>query len=169
VSNFRRDLVDLLPRLRRFAMALTGGQADAEDLVQGAVERALKSQANFRPGTRMDSWMFRIVQNLWIDETRAQRRRNVEMDEALHVVGEDGRDVVKLRRQAAQAQSALATLPADQRAVVALVLIDGSSYKEAAQTLNVPIGTVMSRLARAHAAIIAQITDDDLAIRGFQS
>ncbi len=169
MSEFRRDLVDLLPRLRRFATALTGSKADAEDVVQNAVEKALRSQDKFRPGTRMDSWMFKIVHNLWIDETRARRQRHVPLDDALDIAGEDGRETVRNRRRAGAAQAALAALPPDQRAVVALVLLDGASYKDAAQVLNVPVGTIMSRLARARAALVAKIESGEPDLEGMPS
>lgn len=157
-DDFRRELVALLPRLRRFATALTGSSAEAEDLLQAAVEKALRAEDRFKPGTRLDSWMFRIVQNAWIDETRAARRRAAPLEEASHVVGEDGREVAGLSLDAAAARAAMAALSPDQRAVAALVLVDGLSYKEAAETLQVPIGTVMSRLSRARAAVVAKLT-----------
>src|SRR5262245_51921461 len=80
-GNFRRELVAVLPRLRRFACALCGSRADAEDLVQSAVERALRHDQSWQEGTRLDSWMFRIIQNLWRDELRAHRRRTLPLDE----------------------------------------------------------------------------------------
>ena len=88
---------------------------------------------------------------------RSKRRRNVPLDEALEVTGEDGRDAVRNRRRARSAQAAMAALPPEQRAVAALVLLDGVSYKEVARVLDIPIGTVTSRLARARSALIAGI------------
>ena len=75
MQAFERDLLTLLPRLRRFARSLARDAADADDLCQLALERALKARAQWQPGTRMDAWMYRIVRNCWIDEVRARRRR----------------------------------------------------------------------------------------------
>lgn len=156
----KRDLadrvVDLLPRLRRFALTLTRSEDAADDLVQGAVERALTRLDSWRPETRLDSWLFKITQNLWIDEVRRRRTRSgLEGDSELGetVAGSDGRHVVGVRRELQAALAAVLTLPDDQRALVALVIVEGLSYREAADILDVPIGTVMSRLARARAAL----------------
>lgn len=149
MPDFRRELVELLPRLRRFALALCGSPADADDLVQASVERALLYAAQWQPGTRMDSWLYKIAQNLWRDELRAHRRRAEPLEEAEEVVGEDGRDVTLQQLQIDEARRAMRALPDEQRAVLALVVLDGLSYQQAADVIGVPIGTVMSRLARA--------------------
>jgi RNA polymerase sigma-70 factor (ECF subfamily) len=115
LSDFRRNLVILLPRLRRFALALAGSRADAEDLVQSAVERALKAEARWRDGGRLDSWMFKIVQNLWIDQRRRGRAPKSDLSEALHLVGEDGRDVVGARADLRDARAAFDGLPPEQK------------------------------------------------------
>ena len=90
--RFEEELVELLPRLRRFARGLAQGAADADDLCQAAIERALKSRAQWQPGTRLDSWMYRITRNLWIDERRAAGRRGVHtpIDEAVTQIAGDG-------------------------------------------------------------------------------
>ena len=79
-TRFQRDLVELVPRLRRFAYSLAGTTDAGDDLVQAACERALKNAAAFQPGTRMDSWMFRIIQNLWLDDRRRRRVRGTQVD-----------------------------------------------------------------------------------------
>ncbi len=113
--------------------------------------RALSRIEQWQPGTRLDSWMYRIAQNLWFDRARARKVRgeqvNVEVAETL--AGTDGRDVMESRLTLDAVSSALDYLPNEQRVLIALVCIDGLSYKEAAEITETPIGTVMSRLARA--------------------
>lgn len=154
----RTEMLACLPRLRRFALALTGRSSDADDLVQDAIERALRNLGKFTPGTRMDSWMFRIAQNLWIDQLRARKSRGrPEPIEEAEEVAVDGRRTVEARLMLAETSRGMAALPEDQRAVVALVLIEGLSYREAADVLDVPIGTVTSRLARGREALAARV------------
>ncbi len=143
-------IVALLPRLRRFGYALTGSRDDGDDLVQAACERALSRLHQWQRGTRMDSWMFRIMQTTWIDRVRARKVRGdqVSADILDTVAGEDGRRVAESQITLRQVRGAIGRLPDDQRQVLALVSIDGLSYREAAVALDVPIGTVMSRLAR---------------------
>jgi RNA polymerase sigma-70 factor (ECF subfamily) len=145
------DLVVLLPRLRRFARALAHSEDEADDLVQSACERALASRHGFVPGTRLDSWMYRIVQNLWIDRcrSRATRGEHVDIDEAYDLAGADGRTETMSRLTLAEVRERVRALPEDQRLVLALVTLEGLSYREAADRLAVPIGTIMSRLSRA--------------------
>lgn len=144
-------MIALLPRLRRFARAIAGNAADADDLVQDTVERALLRLALWTPGTRLDSWMFRIAQNLWIDRTRSRRSRGTQVliDNFENSLASDGARDMESRLTLQSAARALGELPEEQRSVVALVLIDGMSYRDAAEVLEVPIGTVTSRLARA--------------------
>jgi RNA polymerase sigma-70 factor, ECF subfamily len=146
-DGIRDQLITLLPRLRRFAHALSRNMHDADDLVQVAVERALLHLDQLRPGTRLDSWMFGIVKNAWIDETRSRKRRaELLAPEALGEQVADSSSEAPIQRLSIEA--ALERLPAEQRLAVALVLIEGLAYKEAAAVLEVPIGTVTSRLAR---------------------
>lgn len=154
-QEIKKDLIALLPRLRRFAMTLTGSQDEADDVVQAACERALKRLHQWQEGTRLDSWMFRIVQTVWIDRCRAERlRRPVgDLDSVASVAGEDGRAVAESRIELARVRKLISRLPEEQRAVLSLVSIDGCSYRQAAESLNIPIGTVMSRLARARRAL----------------
>jgi RNA polymerase sigma-70 factor (ECF subfamily) len=149
------EMVALLPRLRRFACGLTGSLADADDLVQGACLKALDRIEQWRPGTRLDSWMFRILQNLWIDQLRERRGREVAMDPedlAERAVGDAAREN-DARIALGEVRREVAKLPPEQRAVLMLVSVEGVSYKEAAEILEIPIGTVMSRLARARLAL----------------
>jgi len=145
----------IVPRLRRFAYGLTGSIDAGDDLVQSTCERALSRLHLWQPGTRLDSWMYRIMQNLWIDELRSGRRREIttDSDELDAMVGGDAEREVGVRLDLAAVRRHIAGLPPDQRAVLLLVSVDGLSYKEAAAVLEVPIGTVMSRLARARLAL----------------
>jgi RNA polymerase sigma-70 factor (ECF subfamily) len=156
--QFSDQLVAVLPRLRRFARGLTGSAVEADDLVQAACERALTRQHQFQEGTRFDSWMFRIVQTIWIDQIRAREVRKESEEIAEDRVGSD----VPVRRIEArlgldEVRRAVGRLPPDQRTVLMLVTVDGLSYKEAAQVIGVPVGTVMSRLARARVALQVQL------------
>lgn len=153
------ELVALLPRLRRFARGLAGVPDQADDLVQAACERALTRIHQWTPGTRLDSWMFRIIQTIWLDQKRAQRVRTgegrVDADSPL-VEPElmvDGAREMEAQVTYDAVRRAMTKLPEEQRAVMMLVCVEGQSYKETADTLAIPIGTVMSRLSRARAAL----------------
>jgi RNA polymerase sigma-70 factor (ECF subfamily) len=147
-------LIAVLPRLRRFARGLAGAAADADDLVQAACERALARAHQFEEGTRFDSWMFRIVQTIWIDQLRAREVRKEDGDVAEERLGSDAAvRRVEARLALAEIRQAIQLLPPDQRAVLMLVTVDGLSYKEAAAVAGVPMGTIMSRLARARTAL----------------
>lgn len=158
-ASFSDQLVAVLPRLRRFARGLTGSAVEADDLVQAACERALSRQEQFQEGTRFDSWMFRIVQTIWIDQIRARSVRKEESDElGMERLGSDEPvRRVEARLQLSEVRAALGRLPEEQRAALLLVTVEGLSYKEAAEVAGVPIGTIMSRLARARMALQVQI------------
>jgi RNA polymerase sigma-70 factor, ECF subfamily len=155
-QNVHEQIVTLLPRLRRFARNLTRNPHDADDVVQIAVERALTRLDQWRSDARLDSWMFKIVRNAWIDEVRSRARRD-----RVFVAAEAG-DNIGVDTMAGEAdklsvQSAMARLSEEQREALSLVLIEGLSYKEAAQVLDVPIGTLTSRLARGREALQATL------------
>jgi RNA polymerase sigma-70 factor, ECF subfamily len=152
VVNVQEQIVALLPRLRRFARNLVRNPDDADDVVQIAVERALLRLDQWRSDARLDSWLFRILRNAWIDEVRARARRAKVLmpEEAGEQIGE-----ATMEREIDRwsAETALARLPEDQRLAVSLVLIEGLSYKDAAGVLDVPLGTLTSRLARGREAL----------------
>ncbi len=155
---FADQLIALLPRLRRFARGLTGSAVDADDLVQAASERALARRHQFQEGTRFDSWMFRIVQTIWIDQIRARDVRKEDGDIGEERLGSDEPvRRVEARLALAEVRRAVERLPPDQRTALLLVTVDGLSYKEAAEVVGVPVGTIMSRLARARIALQAQL------------
>ena len=157
-ANFGEQVGTLLPRLRRFARALTRHPQDADDLVQLAVERALSRSKQWRPDSSLTNWMLAIVRNAWIDETRSRRRRDAVLapENEGAEVGDTGtdRDI-----DLWSIQSALDRLPEEQRLAVALVLVEGLSYREAAQVMDVPIGTLTSRLARGRLALQSMLAD----------
>jgi len=165
VSSPQDQVVTALPRLRRFARTLTRNAHDADDLVQVAVERALQRIDQWRPEASMLSWLFGIVRNAWIDEARARKRRShlFVAEEAGDHVGiattERAMDLLSI-------QAALETLPDEQRLAIGLVLVEGLSYKEAAAIMEVPIGTLTSRLARGRLALESMLADADAPVRG---
>jgi RNA polymerase sigma-70 factor (ECF subfamily) len=157
-DQVREQLGELLPRLRRFARVITRNVHDADDLVQVAVEKALARAAQWRPESRLDSWVFGIMKNAWIDEIRSRRRRDRvhAPEEAGLAIGDTSAD---MRDIALSVQAAMARLPEDQRLAVGLVLVEGLSYKEASEMLDIPIGTLTSRLARGREALQAMLDD----------
>ncbi|NEX46551.1 RNA polymerase sigma factor [Rhodobacter sp. ETT8] len=160
VSNqFQRDLVALVPKLRRFAFSLTCNAADGDDLVQSACEKALRNRDQFQAGSRLDSWMYRIVQTAWLDDMRKRKVRGPSVDPDDIELGDEGRgaSLPEDRMMLASVTTAMASLPDPQRVVLSLVAIEGLSYKEAADVLEVPVGTVMSRLSRAREALLPHL------------
>jgi RNA polymerase sigma factor (sigma-70 family) len=155
LQAFERELLTLLPRLRRFARALARDSADADDLLQAALERALKARAQWTPGTRLDSWMMKIVRNCWIDEmrSRARRARTFLPEEEGASVGADTHHEIEARVELHAVDKAMNNLSAEQREVIALVLVEGLAYREAADLLAIPIGTLTSRLTRGRQAL----------------
>ncbi|MFV8570208.1 RNA polymerase sigma factor [Marinobacter sp. SBS5] len=149
----RQEITELLPSLRRFAYSLTGSAADADDLLQNTVERLLS-----RPkpdDADITRWAFRVCRNVWIDECRARkvRRDAAELPELSegHIV--DGDKQIANEMEVNRVDQAMSQLPEDQRQIISLVAIQGLSYQVVADILSVPKGTVMSRLARARAAL----------------
>lgn len=154
--DVRDELVAMAPRLRRFAYSLCGDIDRGDDLVQSACVKALTALDKFQPGSRLDSWMFRIIQNCYFDEMRRRKIRGentaIEADLEISDSGVGAR-APEDRLELARVRAAMAALPEDQRAVLALVAIEGLTYAEAADALGAPIGTVMSRLSRARAKL----------------
>lgn len=154
--SFELQLKGLLPRLRRFAHGLSRSRAEADDLVQSSVERALRARSQWRMGTRLDSWLYTILRNQWIDTVRARMRREkheVPLDEARQEVELQSCSIeasLELKRM----MEAMQRLPQEQREVVSLILIEGFGYRETAEMLDLPIGTVSSRLVRGRNALL---------------
>lgn len=140
------DFAPHLPRLRRYARALTGDRHGADDLVQDTLERGWAKSALWRPGSRLDSWLLGIMHNLFVNQVRRRRLAAESLDElpAEPATRADQAD----RLEVGDLHGALARLPAEQREVLLLVALEEYSYAEAAALLGVPVGTVMSRLSR---------------------
>jgi RNA polymerase sigma-70 factor (ECF subfamily) len=159
-QNIHEQIVALLPRLRRFARNLTRDPHDADDIVQIALERALTRLHQWQRDARLDSWMFKIIRNAWIDEVRSRGRRDkifLAEETGVNV----GVDTAGKQATLMSVQAALQQLPEEQRMAVSLVLIEGLPYKEAAEVLEVPIGTVTSRLARGREALQSLVGPED--------
>lgn len=151
-QDIRSELVALLPRLRRFAYSLTGSMDEAEEVLQSACEKALSRLDQFEAGTRLDSWMFQIIRTVRIDRIRYSVRRPTTSAPDIDMTAEfDARthEQVEARMELEIIRDEINKLPEEQRTVLALVTVDGMSYQEAADALDIPIGTIMSRLARA--------------------
>jgi RNA polymerase sigma factor (sigma-70 family) len=160
--DFDQGLATCLPRLRRFAHALSRDAADADDLTQLTMERALRSRGQWQVGTRLDSWLFRIMRNLWIDTARArQRAAKVEAPpEAGLNIGHDPRAGTDAAIDLGRLMAAMERLPTEQREVVALILVEGFGYREVSEMLDVPIGTVSSRLLRGRTALMKLLGEE---------
>jgi RNA polymerase sigma factor (sigma-70 family) len=155
----REAMLEALPQLRRFARSLAANRHDGDDLMQGTVERVLAS--GVPENVEVLRWMFKICKNLWIDQLRShevKKRAATPLDE-LAEPSVSGEAIVLGELTLRDVERAMAALPDEQRAVLALVAVEGLSYAEAAAVLETPIGTVMSRLARARAALAAQLGD----------
>lgn len=150
----KAELKLLLPALRRFAYSLTGSMADADDLLQNTVLRLLDSPP--AAGIPLPQWAFKICRNLWIDDYRAQRVRQqaAAKPELQQENFTDGEQDMLNDIQLAEVNTAMNTLPDEQREVLSLVAVQGLSYAEAAKVLAIPAGTIMSRLARARVAMV---------------
>jgi RNA polymerase sigma-70 factor (ECF subfamily) len=143
----RRDAVTAeIPRLRRYARALMGDDGEADDLIQDTLERALARLAQWREGDNPRKWLFSILHNLHVDGLRRRSRRPPHV--GLESVGVDQSAPAADGASGHDLDSALQHLSGDQRRVVLLVGLEGLSYAETAEVLNIPVGTVMSRLAR---------------------
>lgn len=166
--DVRQEIVALLPRLRRFACALTGSLDEADDIVQAACEKALTRLDQFTPGTRCDHWMFQIIRTQWIDRLRHRKRREgINGSADVEAVGFDARiyEQTEARMELDIVRRELARLPEEQRVIVVLVTVDGRSYQEVADMLGIPIGTVMSRLSRARRRL-AEVLEGEIRADG---
>lgn len=159
MEDLRRDVLRVLPDIRRFAISLTGNTADGDDLLQTTVERVLlKGVPN---DVDIKRWMFRVAKNKWIDEMRAKKvRQNAAQNE--FVVMEDKVDTeaqLLSRITLAAVIEKIQALPEDQRAVISLVTLEGYSYRAVSELLDIPMGTVMSRLSRARRTLSDELED----------
>lgn len=154
-------LIELIPRLRRYARALVGERAGADDLVQDTLERAWAKLHLYRRGTDLRAWLFTVMHNVHVNRVRATRPVDPLEDEMPELTQRAQTDALELR----DLDRAIARLPADQRAVLLLVTLEEMSYDEVARTLGIPIGTVMSRLSRAREKLRAMMLGQSPAAR----
>lgn len=159
---FETGLIAALPALHRFALSLCRNRDKADDLVQTTVERALKARDRHDPATRLEPWLFRILRNAWIDTTRRTVTRGEEIDvfETPAAATVDGTHLAETAVMLRETEAALAALSAEQREVIHLVCYEELTYAEAAEVLGLPIGTVMSRLARGRLALARKLGID---------
>lgn len=170
MTDTKAHLIAMLPRLRRFCRGLTGSEVEGDELTQMTCERALSRLHLWQEGTRLDSWLYRIAQNLWINRMRQEKTRNTvaDMDQLATVAGGDTRTEMETRNLYGKTMAALRELPDDQREVLILVCVEGFSYKEAAETLDLKVGTVMSRLSRARVRLWEMVHGENAASRQSQ-
>jgi RNA polymerase sigma-70 factor (ECF subfamily) len=148
VSDFGTQVCAVIPRLRRYARALTGDTLTADDLVQDTLERALSKRHLWREGSDLRAWMFTIMHNVFVNQRRARSAETLAvLDEEAHSVAARASTVDML--EVGEIDSAIRQLPAEQKEVLLLIALEQLSYEETAQALGIPIGTVMSRLHRA--------------------
>ena len=153
-ETVRNGLEPHLARLWRYALSLCGARDVAEDLVQATCLRAIERAEQFQPGTRLDRWLFSILRSIWFNESRARRvRAGQGVLDASEALSFDGAHEIETNISAGQVLRAIGALPSAQRETVLLVYVEGYSYREAAELLGAPIGTVMSRLAAARATL----------------
>ncbi len=156
-------MIGLLPRLRRFALSLTRSGPDADDLLQDACTAALQKWTQYDPAQPLDRWLFRIIRNLWISEIRKRKVRQgegqVPAEEAHELQVQSGVDDA-LTAQTVRGQ--VSKLPAELAQPLMLVCAEGYSYREAADMLNVPIGTIMSRIHRARKLLVSRLTPAEI-------
>jgi RNA polymerase sigma-70 factor (ECF subfamily) len=153
-QQVRDGLEGHLPRLWRYALSLSGARDVAEDLVQATCLRAIERAEQFQPGTRLDRWLFVILRSIWFNESRSRRvRAGQGVLDAGEALSFDGAHEIETNISARQVLRAIGALPSVQRETVLLVYVEGYSYREAAELLGAPIGTVMSRLAAARATL----------------
>ena len=151
-------LIELLPRLRRFAGALSGSRDEGDDLVQAACVKLLSRPLDLPQGDEFRAYLYRMIRNLWIDRIRAGKRANaVPEDLAAELPDDRPARATEARLDLFVVRRAVAELSPEQREVLLLVCVEGQSYREAAATLDLPIGTVMSRLSRARSALDRRI------------
>jgi RNA polymerase sigma-70 factor, ECF subfamily len=165
-DSLNAGMISMLPRLWRFAVTLSRQRALAEDLVQQTCQRALERRHQFETGSQLDHWLFSIMSSIWKNHLRAEKvRRGIGVIDAVELW--DDRNVVEIEQSLMQSkmQSAVAELPLWQRETILLVYVEEMSYQEAATALNIPIGTVMSRIAAAKLALAAKLNPERTAER----
>jgi len=162
--DLTEQLIELIPRMRRFATGLSGSTACGDDLVQTACERLLQRKDSLLPDTRLDSWMYQVIRNLHIDGIRAQSVRDRNAEEIKHVaeLRPVNTDPLHNHIRLGEVNDAMQLLSEEHRSALMLICVEGLSYKEAAEVLQVPMGTVTSRLVRARKSLIEKLGGEGL-------
>jgi len=157
--GIEKEIIALLPRLRRFALALTRSPSSADDLVQATVERAIGNLDKWQPGTRLDSWMFRIAHNLYRNAVRDEVTRGAKLGTLLPSAERvlDGEKAATVRLELSAVRAAIGDLPGEQREALLLVVVEGLSYREVAEVTGATVAAVTSRIARAREALRAVV------------
>lgn len=160
-DQFKTEMIGLLPRLRRFAVSLTRSGPDADDLVQDACTTALQKWNHYDPAQPLDRWMFRIIRNLWISEIRKRQVRQgqgqIPAEEATELQTADADDALAAK----QVQGKVSALPAELSQPLMLVCAEGYSYREVSELLDIPVGTVMSRIHRARKLLVSALGQEE--------
>jgi RNA polymerase sigma-70 factor (ECF subfamily) len=159
-NSLGQQLIELLPRLRRFAYGLSGNADKGEELLQTACERALAKSDQWQPDSRLDHWMFRIIRNVRIDELRSQsiQKRGMEKITPIYEEAYDDRYMLDSQIAADEVHQAMNRLSEDHRTILLLVGVEGYAYKEVSEILEIPMGTVTSRLIRARKALLKELS-----------
>ena len=155
------QLRELIPRMRRFAVSLTRNPTTADDLVQSSLEKALTAWADKRPEGDLRAWLFAILYRQFLDAHRRSRRYKRMLDFFTGASEDDYQPSVERTVVAQSTLQAFERLNTEQRALLLWISVEGLSYKEVAEILDVPIGTVMSRLSRARQAL-RQLSDGEI-------
>jgi RNA polymerase sigma-70 factor (ECF subfamily) len=158
-GGLRNQLLAHLPALQRYALSLTGAPAEAERLVQASLERAARDQDQWRPGCRLDSWLFRIAQALWTEEQRTRLHAPPKAAAGPAAIAPAEAEAHLRRTELRAIEGAFGRLSEDQQAAVALVVLHGASYEEAAVAAGVPRPALASALAQARVALAAKVGD----------
>jgi RNA polymerase sigma-70 factor (ECF subfamily) len=161
--QIEKEIISLLPRLRRFALSLTRSAAAADDLAQATLERAIANLDRWVPGTRLDSWLYRIAHNLFRNDRRNETARGSKLEIVSHDIERttDGERAVVSRLEFKAVSAAIAQLPGEQREALLLVAVEGLSYREAAEVTGASVAALTSRIARAREALRGVIERSD--------
>lgn len=161
-EQFKLEMIELLPRLRRFGMSLTRSEPDTDDLLQDVCSQALQKWRMYDPSQPLDRWLFRMTRNLWIDEVRKRKVRmgegQIPAEEASELRSENEADDALMAKQVRQS---VTDLDRDLSQPLLLVCAEGYSYKETAELLGIPIGTVMSRIHRARKLLVSRLSAEE--------
>jgi RNA polymerase sigma-70 factor (ECF subfamily) len=157
-GTVKERLVSILPKMQRFAHTLTGSRDDADNLVQRACERFLRTPETPDKVARLENWMYRVIHNAWVDENRSMPTKYPDpLETDGEIAGKGGGHSVSEPPNLTRVRLEMARLPVEQRAVLMLVCVDGLSYQEAAGVLCIPAGVLASRLSRARLALAEKL------------